>query len=142
VEVVVLGAEAGDVDDAEPSGDALGPGVAAGFGAGDDDVPGGYGADAAGEGVAGGWLVGAGQRAAPQTLVRLGVDKWCGVWFTIYMTNQCIDLNTAEGVADHIATLPTENLRGIAAREIFVGPVSNVLLVVAAELELIKRGVV
>jgi hypothetical protein len=63
------------------------------------------------------------------------------MWFAIYMTtSEYIDLNTAEGMADHIATLPTENLRSIAAREIFIGPVSNVLLVVAAQMELIKRG--
>lgn len=50
-----------------------------------------------------------------------------------------IDLNTPEGIVAHLATLPTENLRRIAAREVFYGPVSNVVLVCAAECELILR---
>ena len=56
------------------------------------------------------------------------------------MTEPVHDLNTSEGMAAHVRTLPTPNLRRIAARPIFVGPVSNALLVVAAELELIVRG--
>lgn len=50
-----------------------------------------------------------------------------------------IDLNTPEGIVEHMATLPTENLRRIAAREIHYGPASNVVLVTAAECELILR---
>lgn len=50
-----------------------------------------------------------------------------------------IDLNTPEGIVEHMATLPTENLRRIAAREVNYGPASNVVLVFAAEAELILR---
>lgn len=50
------------------------------------------------------------------------------------------DMNTAEGMAAHMRTLPTENLRELAAREVFYGPVSNLLMVTAAECELIVRG--
>jgi hypothetical protein len=55
-------------------------------------------------------------------------------------TNQTIDMNTAEGMADWMHTLPTSNLRSLAAREVFYGPVSNLLLVTAAQGELILRG--
>jgi hypothetical protein len=51
-----------------------------------------------------------------------------------------LDLNTSEGMAAHVRTLPTENLRSIAAREVFYGPVSNLLLVTACQMELIVRG--
>ena len=51
-----------------------------------------------------------------------------------------IDMSTSEGMAEHIKTLPTANLKDIAAREVFYGPVSNVLLVTAAQMELIVRG--
>lgn len=51
-----------------------------------------------------------------------------------------LDLNTSEGMAAHMRSLPLENVRAIAAREIFFGPVSNVLLVTAAQMELIVRG--
>ena len=52
-----------------------------------------------------------------------------------------IDLDTPAGIAEHLATLPTENIRAIAARPIFgIGtPVSNFLLVSAAGFELILR---
>jgi hypothetical protein len=51
------------------------------------------------------------------------------------------DMNTAEGMAAHMQTLPTENLRSIAARPIFLtADGGNVLLVAAAECELIIRG--
>jgi hypothetical protein len=50
-----------------------------------------------------------------------------------------IDLDTAEGMAEWVKALPTENLRSIAARPIFYGPVSNFLLVTAAECELSLR---
>lgn len=55
--------------------------------------------------------------------------------------SKVIDLNTAEGVAQWAKSLPTENLVAIAAREVFYGPVSNVLMVTAAAMELIVRGV-
>lgn len=51
-----------------------------------------------------------------------------------------IDLNTPEGIVAHMATLPTENLRRIAAREVYLSPTGgNVGLVFAAECELILR---
>ena len=49
-------------------------------------------------------------------------------------------MNTAEGMAEWVKSLPTENLESIAAREVFYGPVSNLLLVVSAQCELIVRG--
>lgn len=56
------------------------------------------------------------------------------------MTN-VIDMNTAEGCAAWMRTLPTENLRAIAARPVFLtASGGNVLLVTAAECELIVRG--
>lgn len=52
-----------------------------------------------------------------------------------------IDLNTAEGCATWMKSLPTENLRSIAARPVFISPTGgNVLLVASAEGELIVRG--
>lgn len=55
--------------------------------------------------------------------------------------SKVINLNTAEGVAQWVQSLPTENLIELAAREVFYGPVSNVLMVTAAAMELIVRGV-
>lgn len=53
---------------------------------------------------------------------------------------ETIDLTTPEGIVDHMATLPTENLRRIAAREVYVSPTGgNIALVFAAEAELILR---
>lgn len=51
-------------------------------------------------------------------------------------------MDTAAGLAEHMRTLPIENLRKIAARPIFgIGTAcSNFLLVTAAECELIVRG--
>jgi hypothetical protein len=52
-----------------------------------------------------------------------------------------IDLDTAEGVALWVKGLPTENLKAIAARPVFVCEAgSNVLLLLAADCELILRG--
>lgn len=68
------------------------------------------------------------------------VDRLGETVFTKYMTKNLIDMDTAEGMAQHLATLPTENLRALAAREVFYGPVSNVLLVTSAQCELILRG--
>jgi hypothetical protein len=52
-----------------------------------------------------------------------------------------IDMNTAEGCAEWMKGLPTENLRSIAARPIFLSPTGgNALLVMSAEAELIVRG--
>lgn len=57
------------------------------------------------------------------------------------MNENVIDMNTAEGCAAWMKTLPTENLRAIAARPMFVSPTGgNVLLVTSAECELIVRG--
>ena len=58
------------------------------------------------------------------------------------MTNRTIiDLNTIEGLAEHMKTLPTANLRSIAARPMFINADGgNVLLIGAAECELILRG--
>ena len=54
-----------------------------------------------------------------------------------------IDMDTAEGVSTWVKGLPTENLRSIAARSIFVSEAgSNALLVTAAQGELIVRGAV
>lgn len=53
---------------------------------------------------------------------------------------EAIDLNTSEGAVAWMRQLPTANLREIAAREVFYGPVSNLLLVAAAQGELIVRG--
>lgn len=56
-------------------------------------------------------------------------------------STKVIDMNTAEGCAEWMKGLPTENLRSIAARPIFVSPAGgNVLLVASAEAELILRG--
>jgi len=52
-----------------------------------------------------------------------------------------IDMNTAEGCAAWMRELPTDNLRAIAARPIFVCEAgSNALLVASADAELILRG--
>jgi hypothetical protein len=57
------------------------------------------------------------------------------------MSNTVIDMNTAEGCAAWMKGLPTENLRSIAARPIFLNANGgNVLMVTAAECELIVRG--
>lgn len=53
---------------------------------------------------------------------------------------ETINLSTPEGIVDHMATLPTENLRRIAAREVYASPTGgNIALVFAAEAELILR---
>ena len=51
--------------------------------------------------------------------------------------NNVIDMNTAEGCATWMQSLPTENLRSIAARPL--DPM-NALMVISAECELIVRG--
>jgi hypothetical protein len=48
-----------------------------------------------------------------------------------------LDLNTAEGTIEHFRTLPTENLRNIAAREVWAG---NAMEVAVAAAILIERG--
>jgi hypothetical protein len=53
------------------------------------------------------------------------------------MTTNVIDMNTAEGCAEWMKGLPTENLRSIAARPLNA---LGALVVVAAECELIVRG--
>ena len=58
----------------------------------------------------------------------------------LQMTCEMIDMNTADGMVTHLSTLPTENLKAIAGREVFYGPVSNVLLVEAAKGILTLRG--
>lgn len=63
------------------------------------------------------------------------------MWLDEDMTNNVIDMNTAEGCAEWMKTLPTENLRSIAARPIFLNENGgNALLVISAECELIVRG--
>jgi hypothetical protein len=56
------------------------------------------------------------------------------------MAGKVIDLDTPEGVCEHVKTLPSENLREIAARPLVIGPVSNITLVMAAAMELVLRG--
>lgn len=51
------------------------------------------------------------------------------------------DMNTPEGLIEHLSTLPSENLRSIAARPVFLSASGgNVALVAAAEGILIVRG--
>jgi nitrous oxide reductase accessory protein NosL len=58
-----------------------------------------------------------------------------------HTARKVIDMNTAEGMGAHMATLPTENLREIAAREMFLNSFGgNVLMITAAAGELILRG--
>lgn len=57
------------------------------------------------------------------------------------MSKNVIDMNTAEGCAEWMKGLPTENLRSIAARPIFLDANGgNALLVLSAEMELNVRG--
>lgn len=48
-----------------------------------------------------------------------------------------LDLNTAEGTIEYFRTLPTENLRNIAGREVWAG---NAIEVTVAEVVLRERG--
>ena len=63
-----------------------------------------------------------------------------GMTNTATTAPRTIDMNTAEGMAEWVKGLPTSNLKTIAAREVFYGPVSNVLMVTACQMELIMRG--
>jgi hypothetical protein len=48
------------------------------------------------------------------------------------------DMNTAGGMIEHLRTLPTANLRAIAARDVWAG---NAAMILAAETILTEREV-
>jgi hypothetical protein len=83
----------------------------------------------------------AGHRSSHGTPVG-GLDAGSPVCFDGDMgSNNVIDMGTAAGCAEWMRTLPSENLRSIAARPVFVCEAgSNALLVASAEAELIVRG--
>lgn len=52
-------------------------------------------------------------------------------------TTKILDLTTGEGTIEHFRTLPTENLRSIAGREVWAG---NAMEVTVAQTILFERG--
>jgi hypothetical protein len=68
----------------------------------------------------------------------------CGnlVHMTTANAHRVINMDTPEGCAEWMASLPTDNLREIAARPVYLNSTgSNAMMVTAAAAELILRGV-